>query len=78
MKYLLAVLLILPLRLLAQEPGDTLHLSDLVLEALRNNPEMKVYEYNRELMDARIGQSGVLPDPELTYMREDMPGFDWN
>ncbi len=78
MKYLLAVLLILPLRLLSQDPGDTLHLNDLVIEALRNNPEMKVYEYNRELMDARIGESGVLPDPELTYMREDMPGFDWN
>jgi len=27
---------------------------------------------------ARVGQAGTLDDPELTYMREEMPGFRWN
>lgn len=78
MKYLFALLFVLPLQLFAQESGDTLRLNDLVLEALRNNPELKAAEYNREMMDARVGQTGVLADPELTYMREEMPGFRWN
>ncbi len=78
MKYIFVLLFTLPLQLFAQESGDTLRLNDLVREALRNNPEMKAFELNREMMDARVGSAGVLPDPELTYMREEMPGFRWN
>lgn len=75
MKYI--VMLFLPLGLFAQE-SDTLHLNDLVREALRNNPELKAFELNRDMMEARVEQAGTLPDPELTYMRDEMPRFRWN
>lgn len=75
MKYLL--ILFLPMRLLAQQP-DTLHLNDLVREALRNNPELKSFEYNRDMMELRTESEGTLPDLEFTYMREEMPRFRWN
>jgi outer membrane protein TolC len=75
MKYLL--MLFLPLGLFAQG-SDTLHLNDLVLETLRNNPELQAFEYNRDMMEVRAEQAGTLPDPELTYMRDEMPRFRWN
>ncbi|MBI5471875.1 MAG: TolC family protein [Ignavibacteriae bacterium] len=78
MKHILALLLLLPLRLIGQSGSDTLHLNDLVREALRKNPEMKAFELNRDAMEARVGAIGTLDDPELTYMREEMPGFRWN
>lgn len=70
-------ILLFPLQLFAQE-ADTLDLQDLVREALRNNPELKAFEYNRDMMELRTKSEGVLPDPELTYMREEMPKFRWN
>ncbi|MBX2992066.1 MAG: TolC family protein [Bacteroidetes bacterium] len=68
---------LLPLQLLAQG-NDTLNLSELVREALRNNPELKAFEYNRDMMELRTESEGTLPDPEFTYMREEMPRFRWN
>ena len=78
MNYILALLLIVPLSAFAQGASDTLNLNDLVREALRNNPELKAFEYNRDAMEARVDAAGTLDDPELTYMREEMPGFRWN
>ena len=78
MNYFLALLLIVPLSAFAQGASDTLNLNDLVREALRNNPELKAFEYNRDAMEARVDAAGTLDDPELTYMREEMPGFRWN
>lgn len=77
MKYISVLLVILPLQLLAQHARDTVHLNDLVREALRNNPELKAFEYNRDVMEARVEGTGLLEDPELTYMRELMPSFRW-
>jgi len=78
MKYLFALLLfVVPVQLFAQVASDTLDLNDLVLEALRNNPELKAFEYNRDAMEARVPQAGSLDDPELQYMREEMLGFKW-
>ena len=76
MKCLFVLLLVLPAELLGQG-SDTLNLDQLVLEALRNNPELKAAEYNRDAMEARVPQAGSLDDPELQYMREEMPGFRW-
>jgi outer membrane protein TolC len=78
MKYILASLLLFSVRVFAQGSADTLHLNDLVREALRNNPELKALEYNRDAMEVRVDAVGTLDDPELTYMREEMPGFRWN
>lgn len=75
MKYILTFLL--PLQLFAQGV-DTLNVDELVREALRNNPELKALEYNRDMMELRTGSEGTLPDPEFTYMREEMPRFRWN
>jgi outer membrane protein TolC len=57
---------------------DTLDLNQLVHEALRNNPGLKAADYNREVMEERANQAGALDDPQLQYMREEMPGFRWN
>ncbi len=77
MKYIFAFLLLVPLQLIAQGASDTLNLNDLVREALQNNPELKAFEYNRNMMEARVEGTGVLDDPELTYMRDEMPNFRW-
>ncbi len=61
----------------AQPASDTLRLNDLVLEALRRNPDLKAFEYNRDLMEIRVEGTGLLEDPELTYMRDEMPNFRW-
>ena len=76
MKYLFA-LLFLPATMLGQV-RDTLDLDLLVLEALANNPELKAAEHNRDAMDERAIQAGSFDDPELQYMREEMPGFRWD
>ncbi len=77
MHYILVLLVILFARAQAQPPGDTLRLNDLVLEALRNNPELKAFEYNRDVMEMRVEGTGLLDDPELTYMRDEMRNFRW-
>ncbi|HTO95020.1 MAG TPA: TolC family protein [Bacteroidota bacterium] len=54
---------------------DTTRLGDLVVEAIRKNPEI---EAARDQMDAageKSAQEGVLPPPELIFMREGMPAF---
>lgn len=76
MKWIFA-LLFFPLQLCAQQQ-DTLDLNALVREALMNNPDMQAAEFGRDAAEARVAQAGALDDPELTYMREEMPGFRWN
>jgi outer membrane protein, heavy metal efflux system len=79
MKFLLLCLFVFPLRLVGQTSvADTVRLSDLVREALTNNRDMEAAELLRDAAEARVSQAGALDDPELTYMREEMPGFRWN
>ena len=73
----LFVLLALPATILAQS-SDTLDLDQLVLEALKNNPELKAAGYNREVMEERAIQAGSVEYPQFQYMREEMPGFRWD
>jgi len=77
MRYIVLQILLMPLALFAQQP-DTLRIDALIREALMNNPELEAAELGRDAADARVGQAGVLANPELTYMREEMPGFSWN
>ena len=53
-------------------------LQDLVDEALKNNPEIKASVRQVDAAQARVGEAGALADPQLTYMREQMPGFRWS
>ncbi len=78
MKYLFALLMFVPVQFFAQAASDTLDLNDLVLEALRNNPEIQAAAHQMDVMEAKVPQARALEDPQLQYMREEMPGFRWN
>ena len=58
-------------------PGGKMDLRDLVAEALYNNPEINAAIHQMDVTRARVPQAGALDDPELEYMREEMPGFKW-
>jgi len=55
--------------------GDTTWLGDLIVEALRNNPEIEAARDQMDVMGERAAREGVLPPPELIFMREGMPAF---
>lgn len=79
MKYYIVIVMFMLLSISAKGGGTAVvTLSDLVEEALRNNPEMKAAVYATHSTQSRVSQAGALMDPELTYMREQMPGFRWN
>ncbi|MBM2842104.1 MAG: Outer rane efflux protein precursor [Bacteroidetes bacterium] len=80
MRFILKVLFLVvtPLIAYGQQQIVTLELRQLVGEALRNNPEIQASLHQADAAHARVGQAGTLDDPELTYMREEMPGFRWN
>ena len=59
------------------EPA-TLDLQFLIAEAMMNNPEIEADAYRMDVMEAKVPQARSLDDPELTFMREEMPGFRWN
>lgn len=61
-----------------QQQTITLDLHQLVDEVLRNNPEIHASLHQVDAVHAKVGQAGALDDPQLTYMREEMPGFRWN
>lgn len=53
-------------------------LQDLMEEAVEANPEIRYTIWQTDAAAARISQASSLDDPEFTYMREQMPGFQWN
>ncbi len=55
--------------------GPALNLSDLVREALRNNPEIRASRHEVDVTRAKVRQAGALDDPELMYMQEGFPGL---
>ncbi len=61
-----------------QPAGSTLNLSDLVSEALRNNPELLASMHEVDAAHERVHQAGALDDPELMYMQEGFPGLRFN
>ncbi len=79
MKFLLMLCLLFPLCVLGQPSGsDTVRVADLIREALSNNREMEAAELLRDAAEERVTEAGALDDPELTYMREEMPDFRWS
>ena len=58
--------------------SQTLDLQFLIAEALMNNPDIHAALYQMDVMDAKIPQARSLDYPELSYMSEEMPGFDYN
>src|SRR5260221_6493476 len=60
--------------------GDSsvLNLSFLVAEAMLRNPEIQAALSEWDALEARVPQAGALPDPELKFMQEEMPGFVFN
>lgn len=86
MKFVLIVitLLVSPLLLLGQTSSLTIsesHSEDLQLltiEALVNNPEIQAASARMDIMAGKTRQAGTLDDPELRYMREEMPDFRWS
>lgn len=53
-------------------------LNIMIIEALTNNPEIQAAGYQMDVMAGKAQQAGTLEDPELRYMREEMPDFRWN
>lgn len=77
------VLVFYPLLLSAQvvdsivvpEP-QVVELQVLISEAIEKNSEIKAADYKWDALKARASQIGIFGDLELTYMRDEMPGFD--
>ncbi|MFI5251470.1 MAG: TolC family protein [Bacteroidota bacterium] len=78
------IFIMLPLRALSQmdsiviPESPIMSLDAVIEEAMANNPEIRAAFSEMSIRDARISQAGVLPDPELKFMQEAMPGFRWN
>ncbi len=60
------------------QESRTLDLQFLISEALLNNPEIQAAAYQMDVMKAKVPQASALADPEITFMREDMPGFRYS
>jgi outer membrane protein, heavy metal efflux system len=56
-------------------PDSVSDLEHLVNEVIDRNPEIEAALHMMRVTDARAMQTGTLPDPEFTFMRELMPGF---
>src|SRR5712692_977410 len=86
MKYILIVIVLLTysFNVFCQEDSVTvdesmeMDLQFLIAEALVNNPEIQAGAYQMEVMEAKVPQARGIDDPELKFMREDMPGFRYN
>lgn len=73
-------LVILPAFLYCQQDSMRLpvvSLEQLVGETLLRNPEIQAALHQMTVVAERVPQVRGLSDPELTYMREQMPGFRW-
>jgi len=83
-KIFLYAALLVPLQVRSQEDTlvlqapSVLDLQFLVVEAMMNNPEIKAELDQMNIADARVPQAGSLDYPELKFMQEAMPGFDFN
>jgi outer membrane protein TolC len=83
MKYAVLFLLLLAAAATAAAQTDslvlpeprTLDLPSLISEALEHNPTIRAADEQMKTLEAHVPQTGALDPPELTYMREDMPGF---
>jgi outer membrane protein TolC len=59
--------------LAAQSPDSTLILSELVEEAIKNNPSLQAIQQNWQAAEARVPQASALPDPKLSFKVLNLP-----
>jgi len=67
MIFLLGVLLTIPIRYGWSEDTSATSLDSLIVEALRNNPEIQAAYHNWKAAEHKIKQVTALPDPMLGY-----------
>lgn len=60
--------------LIAATPGNTLSLSDALALSLRQNPELKSFDWEIRASEARMIQAGLKPNPVLAYSAQNLPG----
>lgn len=53
-------------------------LPSLIKEALQNNPEIRSYNSNVEMLSHRVPQAKALDDPQFTYSLMEFPGIKTN
>jgi len=58
--------------------SQILDLELLIAEAMVNNPEIRATVFEMDETEARVPQEKGLPDPEFTFMQENMPDFKFN
>ncbi len=58
--------------------SQTLDLQFLVIEAMLNNPEIRALLYQMDVMEAKVPQASAVDDPELRFMQEGMPDFNFS
>ena len=70
------VLMLLPQQALSQNNvnSETLALSDAISLALAEHPEMAVFTYQRDALNARVKQATILPRPTVGFTIEDAMG----
>ena len=57
---------------------ETLDLQFLIGEAMIRNPEIQAAVHQMDVMGAKVPQMNALDDPEIKFMSEEMPGFDFS
>lgn len=58
----------------AEHPRGELRLADALAAALRGNPDLQLYPYERRAVEARTLQAGLRPNPELGVDIENFAG----
>ncbi len=69
-----SLLLLLASHAHAASPGGSLSLSDALALSLRQNPELKSYDWDIRTAEARTLQAGLKPNPVLNYGAQNLPG----
>ena len=69
-----SLLLLLASHAHAASPGGSISLSDALALSLRQNPELKSYDWDIRAAEARTLQAGLKPNPVLNYSAQNLPG----
>lgn len=69
-----SLLLLLASHVHAASPNGSLSLSEALALSLRQNPELKSYDWDIRAAEARMIQAGLKPNPQLNITAENLPG----
>jgi outer membrane protein TolC len=70
---MLSCLATMPVAALAQRPGDTLRLAEVVAAARAANPMLRAARLEADAAAERVPQAGALPDPQLQLSLDNRP-----